>query len=77
VAFKSVRQTVESGTWHAIRVDFEEDELMVSFDGKKVIKATDETMKDARKVGLWTEADSLTISLMAKNNTSLSKSENV
>jgi hypothetical protein len=54
VAFKSVKQTLESGIWQSIRVDFEEDEFMVTFDGKKVIKATDETLKNAGKVGLWT-----------------------
>ena len=30
------------------------------YDGSKKIEATDETFKDAGKVGLWTKADSVT-----------------
>jgi 3-keto-disaccharide hydrolase len=61
VAFKSVKQTVKPGNWHSLRVDFERDEFTVTFDGKKVIKARDESFKDPGKVGLWTKADSLTL----------------
>jgi hypothetical protein len=61
VAFKSVKQTLKLGTWHSLRVDFERDEFTVTFDGKKVIKAIDESFKDSGKVGLWTKADSLTL----------------
>jgi hypothetical protein len=61
VAFESVKQTVKSGNWHSLRVDFERDEFTVTFDGKKVIKATDESFKGPGKVGLWTKADSLTL----------------
>jgi hypothetical protein len=60
-AFKSVKETVKSGTWHALRVDFEGNEFAVTFDGRKVIKATDESFKEAGKVGVWTKADSLTL----------------
>jgi hypothetical protein len=58
-AFKSVKETAKSGTWHALRVDFEGNEFGVTFDGKKVIKATDESFKGAGKIGVWTKADSL------------------
>jgi hypothetical protein len=61
VAFESVKQTVRPGIWHSLRVDFERDEFTVTFDGKKVIKATDESFKGPGKVGLWTKADSLTL----------------
>jgi len=60
VAFESVKQTVKPGNWHSLRVAFERDEFTVTFDGKKVIKARDESFKDPGKVGLWTKADSLT-----------------
>jgi hypothetical protein len=33
---------------------------LVIYDGSKKIEATDETFKDAGKVGLWTKADSVT-----------------
>src|SRR5262245_17290880 len=61
VAFESVKQTVKPGNWHSLRVDFERDEFAVTFDGKKVIKARDESFKEPGKVGLWTKADSLTL----------------
>jgi Domain of Unknown Function (DUF1080) len=61
VAFESVKQLVKPGNWHSLRVDFERDEFTVAFDGKKVIKATDESFKDPGEVGLWTKADSLTL----------------
>jgi len=61
VAFASIKQTGKPGNWHSLRVDFERDEFTVTFDGKKVIKATDESFKGPGKVGLWTKADSLTL----------------
>jgi len=61
VAFESVKQTVKPGNWHSLRVDFERDEFTVTFDGKKVIKARDESFKGPGKVGLSTKADSLTL----------------
>jgi hypothetical protein len=61
LAFKSAKQTVKSGTWHSLQVDFDRDQFTVTFDGKKVIKATDESLKGAGKVGLWTKADSITL----------------
>jgi hypothetical protein len=33
----------------------------VTFDGKEVIEATDDSLADARKVGVWTKADSVTL----------------
>jgi hypothetical protein len=54
-------RAVESGICHSLRVDFEGDEFTVTFDVKKVIEATDESLRDAGKVGLWTKADSLTL----------------
>jgi hypothetical protein len=61
VAFKSVRETVKSGVWHTLRVDFRGNQFTVTFDGKKVIEASDDSFKDAGKVGVWTKADSVTL----------------
>jgi hypothetical protein len=61
VAFKSINTKVTSVVWHTLRVDFQGDKLIVSFDGKKVIEANDESLKDAGKVGVWTKADSVTL----------------
>lgn len=61
VAFESVNETAQPGMWHALRVDFEGNKFVVTFDGKRVIEAADESFKDAGKVGVWTKADSVTL----------------
>lgn len=60
VAFKNEDTKVASRQWHTLRVDFAGSNFTVTFDGKKVIEATDESFKDAGKVGVWTKADSVT-----------------
>jgi hypothetical protein len=50
---------VKSGTWHDLRVDAKGNHFEVYFDGQKVIDATDDTFKNAGKIGLWTKADSI------------------
>ena len=61
VAFKSIKTKVTSGMWHTLRVDFEGNEFTVTFDGAKVIEATDQSFPNAGKVGVWTKADSVTL----------------
>jgi hypothetical protein len=61
VGFKNINAKVTSGVWHTLRVDFEGNKFTVSFDGKKVIEANDESFKEAGKVGVWTKADSVTL----------------
>ena len=61
VAFKGIDTKVASGVWHTLRVDFHRNQFVVSFDGKKVIEASDDSFKDAGKVGVWTKADSVTL----------------
>ena len=60
VAFKSINTKVTSGAWHTLRVDFAGNKFTVTFDGNKVIDATDESFANAGKVGVWTKADSVT-----------------
>ncbi len=60
VAFKSINTKVTSGAWHTLRVDFAGNKFIVTFDGNKVIDATDESFANAGKVGVWTKADSVT-----------------
>jgi hypothetical protein len=52
VAFKNINTKVASGVRQTLRVDFQGDKFTVSFDGKKVIEANDESFKDAGKVGV-------------------------
>ena len=57
---KGSRVKVSSGEWHELRVEAVGDMITCYFDGDKKIEATDETFKDAGKIGLWTKADSVT-----------------
>ena len=52
---------VRPSQWHTLRVDFHSDQFTVTFDGQKAIEWTDDTFKDAGKVGVWTKADSVTL----------------
>lgn len=61
VSFKNTDTKVASGEWHTLRVDFEGNKFTVTFDGKKVIEATDDSFSEAGKVGVWTKADSVTL----------------
>ncbi len=61
VAFKNINTKVTSGVWHTLRVDFEGNKFTVTFDGTKVIEATDASFANAGKVGVWTKADSVTV----------------
>jgi len=61
VSFKNVDTKVSTGVWHTLRVEFKGNHFVVSFDGKKVIEATDDSFADAGMVGVWTKADSVTL----------------
>ena len=61
VSFKNVNTPVKSGEWHTLRVDFSGNKFTVTFDGKQVIDATDDSFADSGKVGVWTKADSVTL----------------
>jgi hypothetical protein len=50
---------VTSGEWHELRVEAVGDKFTCYFDGSKKIEVTDDTFKDAGKIGLWTKADSV------------------
>lgn len=61
VAFQNVDHPVKSGVWHTLRIDFRADHFIVTFDGEKVIEASDASFSAAGRVGLWTKADSITL----------------
>jgi hypothetical protein len=58
--FAGANLKVTSGEWHELRVDVMGNKISCYYDGNKKIEATDDTFKDAGKVGLWTKADSVT-----------------
>lgn len=61
ISFQNVDMKVAPAVWHTLRVDFQGNKFTVSFDGKKVIEARDDSFSEAGKVGVWTKADSVTI----------------
>jgi hypothetical protein len=58
--FAGANFKVTSGEWHELRVEAAGNKITCYYDGAKKIEATDDTFKDAGKVGLWTKADSVT-----------------
>ncbi len=58
--FAGANFKVTSGPWHELRVECVGNKIICYYDGTKKIEATDDTFKDAGKVGLWTKADSVT-----------------
>src|SRR5262245_34053281 len=58
--FAGANLKVTSGEWHELRVETVGSKITCYYDGTKKIEASDDTFKDAGKVGLWTKADSVT-----------------
>ena len=58
---KRTGMKVAPNVWHDLRVDFQGNHFVVTYDGKKAIEWDDDTFKEAGKVGVWTKADSLTV----------------
>ena len=60
VQFAGANFKVASGEWHELRVECIGNRITCYYDGDKKIESTDDTFKEAGKVGLWTKADSVT-----------------
>jgi len=58
--FAGANLTVTSKQWHELKVVCVGNQITCFFDGKQEIQATDETFKEAGKIGVWTKADSVT-----------------
>lgn len=58
--FAGANIKVASGEWHELRVECVGNRITCYYDGDKKIESTDDTFKEAGKVGLWTKADSVT-----------------
>jgi hypothetical protein len=56
-----VKETVASGQWHTLRVEFAGNHFKLIFDGKQLFDVEDTTFTEAGKVGVWTKADSVTL----------------
>ena len=60
VQFAGANVKVASGEWYELRVECVGNHITCYYDNEQKIDATDETFKEAGKVGLWTKADSVT-----------------
>lgn len=58
---KRIGVKVASNQWHSLRVDFKDDNFVVTFDGKEALEWKDGTFKLPGKIGVWTKADSITL----------------
>jgi hypothetical protein len=56
-----VKETVASGQWHTLRVEFAGNHFKLIFEGKHLFDVEDTTFTEAGKVGVWTKADSVTL----------------
>jgi hypothetical protein len=56
-----VKETVASGQWHTLRVEFAGNKFSLLFNGKHLFDVEDTTFTEAGKVGVWTKADSVTL----------------
>jgi hypothetical protein len=56
-----VKETVASGQWHTLRVEFAGNRFKAYYDGKHLFDVEDKTFTEAGKVGVWTKADSVTL----------------
>ncbi len=57
---QSADVNTDSGKWYTLRVVMNESKITCYLDGKKLLEASDDTLKDAGQVGVWTKADSAT-----------------
>ena len=48
---------VPTGEWHKLKVEVKGNKMEGYLDGQKLWEVTDDTFKEAGKVGLWTKAD--------------------
>jgi hypothetical protein len=55
-----VSTNVASGVWHVMGLRAEADRFEVSFNGRRLFTAKDNTFTNAGKIALWTKADSVT-----------------
>jgi hypothetical protein len=60
VQFAGANFKIASGEWHELRVECVGNHITCYYDNEKKIDATDDTFKEAGKIGLWTKADSVT-----------------
>ena len=51
---------IPAGEWHTIEIEHVGNQIECELDDKVILRATDDSIKNAGKVGLWTKADAQT-----------------
>jgi hypothetical protein len=57
---RSVQVDTPPGEWHRLRVVQQGNRIRGYLDGKQLLDVTDDTFRDAGRIGLWTKADAVT-----------------
>ena len=57
--FQNKPVKVAKNTWHSLKMQAVGNHFVVWFDGANFLDATDDTFREAGRVGLWTKADSV------------------
>jgi hypothetical protein len=60
VQFAGANTQVTPNQWHELKVTCIGNQITCFYEGKPLIQASDDTFKDAGKIGVWTKADSVT-----------------
>lgn len=58
--FAGANFKIASDEWHELRVECVGNKISCYYDREMKIESTDDTFKEAGKIGLWTKADSVT-----------------
>ncbi len=56
----SANVKIPTGTWHAIKIIHQDNHIVCSFNGKKLLDVIDDTFPETGGIGLWTKADAAT-----------------
>ena len=60
IELKSARININSNQWYSIKITMEEDIIKCYFNHKLELEVSDNTFKNAGKIGLWTKSDAVT-----------------
>jgi hypothetical protein len=57
---KSANLPIDTGKWYTLKITMQGNHIVCYFNGKPLLKATDNTFSQAGKIGLWTKSDAVT-----------------
>ena len=60
IQLKSANIKMTDGKWYNLKIVMKGNNIQCYFNGKPKLQATDNTFKDAGKIGLWTKSDAAT-----------------